>query len=192
MSLQTLTLEGIAGHLTNCKNVVFMTGAGISVSSGIPDFRSPKTGLYHNLQKYNLPRAESIFELDYFRERPQAFNTLAKELYPGEFKPSIAHCFITLLHERGIWPICLYVGSRARAMYSYKLDLLSFFVIHIYFYMIEAILTLSLFYLRIHIHYIYLMCVRTYVLICGSITWVYIPWGECVEYVVLPNASFYL
>ena len=32
-----------------------MTGAGISVSAGIPDFRSPKTGLYANLQKYNLP-----------------------------------------------------------------------------------------------------------------------------------------
>jgi len=32
-----------------------MTGAGISVSAGIPDFRSPETGLYANLQKYNLP-----------------------------------------------------------------------------------------------------------------------------------------
>ncbi len=37
------------------KKVVVMTGAGTSVSAGIPDFRSPKTGLYDNLQKYDLP-----------------------------------------------------------------------------------------------------------------------------------------
>ena len=46
--------------------VVVMCGAGISTASGIPDFRSPKTGLYANLQKYNLPFAEAIFELGKF------------------------------------------------------------------------------------------------------------------------------
>ena len=38
------------------KKVVVLTGAGISVSAGIPDFRSPGTGLYSNLEKYNLPK----------------------------------------------------------------------------------------------------------------------------------------
>ena len=36
-------------------------------AAGIPDFRSPETGLYSNLQKYNLPDPMAIFALDYFR-----------------------------------------------------------------------------------------------------------------------------
>ena len=36
-------------------------------AAGIPDFRSPGTGLYDNLQKYNLPNPMAIFELGYFK-----------------------------------------------------------------------------------------------------------------------------
>ena len=32
-----------------------MAGAGLSTASGIPDFRSPTSGIYANLQKYKLP-----------------------------------------------------------------------------------------------------------------------------------------
>jgi NAD-dependent SIR2 family protein deacetylase len=35
-----------------------MAGAGISTSAGIPDFRSPETGLYANLAKFDLPHPE--------------------------------------------------------------------------------------------------------------------------------------
>ena len=52
------------------KKIVVATGAGISVSAGIPDFRSPKTGLYANLQKYNLPDPQAIFALEFFKEKP--------------------------------------------------------------------------------------------------------------------------
>jgi len=50
-----------------------MTGAGISVSAGIPDFRSPKTGVYANLKEYDLPRPEAIFDIEYFVDKPEAF-----------------------------------------------------------------------------------------------------------------------
>jgi NAD-dependent deacetylase sirtuin 2 len=96
-------LERVARYIRSheCKNIIVMNGAGVSVSAGIPDFRSPGTGLYDNLQKYNLPRAESIFELAYFRQNPKAFCTLAKELFPGEFRPTLAHSFVALLHSQG-------------------------------------------------------------------------------------------
>lgn len=71
-------------------------------AAGIPDFRSPGTGLYDNLAQYNLPYPEAIFDITYFQNRPEAFFTLAKELFPGNFAPTLTHYFLTLLHEKGL------------------------------------------------------------------------------------------
>ena len=60
-------VEKIAEVIDQSQNIVVMAGAGLSTASGIPDFRSPSTGIYANLQKYNLPYPEAIFEIDYFR-----------------------------------------------------------------------------------------------------------------------------
>ncbi|XP_068125903.1 NAD-dependent protein deacetylase sirtuin-2 isoform X4 [Hyperolius riggenbachi] len=89
-----------------CKNVVFMVGAGISTSAGIPDFRSPGSGLYSNLQKYNLPYPEAIFEIGYFKQNPEPFFALARELYPGQFKPTICHYFLRMMKEKGLFLRC--------------------------------------------------------------------------------------
>ena len=85
------------------KKVAVVTGAGISVAAGIPDFRSPKTGLYANLGQYNLPSPESMFELAYFQKKPQAFYHLAKEFLDlRKYMPTPTHHFINLLDQEGI------------------------------------------------------------------------------------------
>lgn len=103
-TLQSLTVEGVADLLKSgrAKRVVVMAGAGISTSAGIPDFRSPDTGLYANLARLDLPFAEAVFDISFFRRNPEPFYTLARELYPGKYRPTVTHAFFRLLHERGI------------------------------------------------------------------------------------------
>uniref|UniRef100_H2ZEV4 NAD-dependent protein deacetylase n=1 Tax=Ciona savignyi TaxID=51511 RepID=H2ZEV4_CIOSA len=102
--LPEVSFKGVAEYIASdkCKNIIVMSGAGISTAAGIPDFRSPGSGLYDNLQKYDLPNPQAIFEINFFKKNPQPFYTLAKELYPGNFKPTTSHYFIKLLEQKGL------------------------------------------------------------------------------------------
>ncbi|KAI8938887.1 hypothetical protein NX059_004745 [Plenodomus lindquistii] len=103
-TLKARTLEALAQYIREgrARKIVVMTGAGISTSAGIPDFRSPETGLYANLSRLNLPYAEAVFDISYFRNNPNPFYMLAQELYPGKFRPTITHSFIALLERKGL------------------------------------------------------------------------------------------
>lgn len=72
------------------------------MSVTVPDFRSPKTGLYNNLARLNLPHAEAVFDISFFRNNPEPFYILARELYPGKFHPTVSHAFISLLARKGL------------------------------------------------------------------------------------------
>lgn len=84
----------------NVRNTVVMTSAGISNLAGIPDARSPDTGLYANMARLDLLYPEDIFSIDYFRRNPNSFYVIAQELYPGQFYPTLAHTFIVLLYKK--------------------------------------------------------------------------------------------
>eukprot|EP00301_Raphidiophrys_heterophryoidea_P027735 c9800_g1_i1.p1 GENE.c9800_g1_i1~~c9800_g1_i1.p1 ORF type:complete len:438 (+),score=130.85 c9800_g1_i1:102-1415(+) len=106
--LDSPDLAGIANFLKKLKGeeVIVMTGAGVSVSAGIPDFRTPGTGLYDNLHKYNLTSPEDVFHIEYFKHSPDAFYTLCKGMWPDNFSPTPTHYFIRLLHEKGLLLRC--------------------------------------------------------------------------------------
>ncbi|KAJ7256810.1 DHS-like NAD/FAD-binding domain-containing protein [Mycena haematopus] len=107
-ALKSKDIPGLADYIASdkCKNIVLMLGAGVSTSAGIPDFRSPETGLYANLARLKLPYPEAVFEINFFRKNPEPFYTLAHELYPGKFRPTITHSFIRLLGAHQLLHTC--------------------------------------------------------------------------------------
>lgn len=99
---QSLSLERVAELIAAPEaRVIVMAGAGVSVSAGIPDFRTPGSGLYDNLQEYGLPFPEAIFDLDFYQQNPRPFQRLCKELWPGNFRPTPTHYFLKLLDDHG-------------------------------------------------------------------------------------------
>lgn len=91
-------LEDVVDLIRRSSRILVLTGAGVSVSCGIPDFRS-KDGLYARLKKEfpTLPNPQAMFSINYFRLDPRPFFKFAKEIYPGRFEPSPSHKFIRQL-----------------------------------------------------------------------------------------------
>jgi len=77
---------------------VALTGAGVSVPSGIPDFRTPETGLWENVDPMEVAHID-VFERDparfwsYYRPR---FHAL------GDKRPNGAHEALAELERRGL------------------------------------------------------------------------------------------
>jgi NAD-dependent deacetylase len=91
-------VERLAELLRGARSAVALTGAGVSVPSGIPDFRSPGTGLWENVDPMEVAHV-SVFEVDpvrfwtYYRPR---FQTLADK------RPNAAHAALAELERRGL------------------------------------------------------------------------------------------
>ena len=62
----------LAKLLRSARSAVVLTGAGISVPSGIPDFRSPGTGIWENVDPME------VAHIDVWRERPRPLLALLR------------------------------------------------------------------------------------------------------------------
>jgi NAD-dependent deacetylase len=94
----TREVERLAELLGRSRRAVALTGAGVSVPSGIPDFRTPETGLWANVDPMEVAHI-GVFERDperfwsYYRPR---FQTL------GDKEPNRAHGALAELERRGL------------------------------------------------------------------------------------------
>jgi NAD-dependent deacetylase len=91
-------IECAAQLLTQARQAVALTGAGLSTPSGIPDFRSADTGLWEN---YN-PLEIATFQA--FRHHPVEFfnwiRPLAQRMFQAQ--PNAAHLALAQLNHAGI------------------------------------------------------------------------------------------
>ncbi len=87
----------LAELIRRSRSTVALTGAGISVPSGIPDFRTPETGLWANVDPMEVAHID-VFERDparfwsYYRPRFQSL---------GDKRPNAAHEALAELERRG-------------------------------------------------------------------------------------------
>jgi NAD-dependent deacetylase len=90
-------IEAAAALISQANSIVAMTGAGISTPSGIPDFRSPHSGLWDHADPLEVA---SIFA---FRQSPQHFYDWVRPLSSLllEAKPNPAHYALAALEEVG-------------------------------------------------------------------------------------------
>ncbi len=84
--------------LSASQSAVVLTGAGISVPSGIPDFRSPGTGLWANVDPME------VAHIDAWRADPDRFWSFYGERFASliDKRPNRAHEVVAELERRGL------------------------------------------------------------------------------------------
>ena len=88
----------LAELLRTAERAVVLTGAGISVPSGIPDFRSPGTGLWENVDPME------VAHIDAWRRDPDRFWQFYGERFASliDTRPNAAHAAVVELERRGL------------------------------------------------------------------------------------------
>jgi NAD-dependent deacetylase len=88
----------LAEMLREARSAVVLTGAGVSVPSGIPDFRSPGTGMWEKVNPME------VAHIDAFRRQPDRFWMFYGDRFASlvDKQPNDAHFAIAELEQRGL------------------------------------------------------------------------------------------
>jgi NAD-dependent deacetylase len=90
--------QRLAQLLRDAERAVVLTGAGVSVPSGIPDFRSPGTGLWENVDPME------VAHIDAWRRDPDRFWSFYRQRFASlvDKEPNEAHLALAELERGGL------------------------------------------------------------------------------------------
>lgn len=94
------TVDKFVERLKSAKRILVLTGAGVSTSLGIPDFRSSE-GFYSKIRHLGLDDPQDVFNYDIFMQDPSVFYNIAHMVLPPENIYSPLHSFIKMLQDKG-------------------------------------------------------------------------------------------
>lgn len=91
-------LERLVQLLRSSSYTLALTGAGISTESGIPDFRSPESGLWTETDPLEVATGEA------FRRNPRKFYLFWRKRLPSllQAQPNATHITLARLEKRGL------------------------------------------------------------------------------------------
>jgi NAD-dependent deacetylase len=94
----TAGAERVAALIRESERAVVLTGAGISVPSGVPDFRSPGTGLWENVDPME------VAHIDAWRRDPDRFWSFYSQRFVSllDKQPNEAHLALAELERKGL------------------------------------------------------------------------------------------
>lgn len=94
----TPAIRELAEAIVGARKTVVLTGAGVSVPSGIPDFRTPETGMWANVDPME------VAHIDTFQNDPERFWSFYGERFAslGDKVPNGAHKALAELEKRGL------------------------------------------------------------------------------------------
>jgi NAD-dependent deacetylase len=98
VTVATENASVLAALIRDAGSVVALTGAGISVPSGIPDFRSPGTGLWANVDPME------VAHIDAFHRDPRRFWSFYGERFQTleDKRPNRAHEVLAEMEDAGL------------------------------------------------------------------------------------------
>lgn len=94
------TIDHVLDKLQSAQKILVITGAGISTSLGIPDFRSSQ-GFYSRISQLGLDDPQDVFDLQMFHLFPSNFYSIAHMILPPDHVCAPLHKFIRLLQDKG-------------------------------------------------------------------------------------------
>ena len=98
--MKKVTVAEATQAINESKSITFLTGAGVSTPSGIPDYRSLK-GIYQGIEQpeYLLSHKAMVHE-------PQKFYSFVKKIYHPNAQPNVIHTEIARLEKhKKVWTV---------------------------------------------------------------------------------------